>query len=215
MPNHVTNQITFGSDAVSLAAFQQMLHELQATDQPLGSIDFHKLIPMPPELRIECGSRTDDGLKMVRAYHNALDRLEWQKPSLDPEEYAVKLRQCEALYRKKRMADPEAWALGEKAYQNIQKYGAPTWYEWSVQNWGTKWNAYQFCPLREKDDTMEFLTAWSPVPRLVAVISKKYPHQEITYRWADENLGHNVGEIVFKNGEQIEMDIPAGGSRAA
>ena len=215
MPNHVTNQITFGSDAASLAAFQHMLHELRGEGQPLGSIDFNKLIPMPPELRIECGSQTDKGLKMVRAYHNALDRLEWQKPALSAEEYAVELRQCEALYQAKRMAYPEAWELGEKAYQNIQKYGVPTWYEWSIQHWGTKWNAYQCRPLNEKGDTMEFLTANGSVPRLVAAMSRKYPDQEITYRWADEDLGHNVGEIVLKNGEEIEMDILPNGSRAA
>ena len=67
----------------------------------------------------------------------------------------------------------------------------------------------------EKDDPMEFLSAWSSVPRLVAAMSQKYPNQEITYRWADEDLGRNVGEIVFKNGEQIEVDIPAVDSRVA
>ena len=68
MPNHVTNQITFGADSVSLAAFQHMLRELRAEGQPLGSIDFNKLVPMPPELKIECGSRTDAGLKLYKEF---------------------------------------------------------------------------------------------------------------------------------------------------
>ena len=48
MPNHVTNQLTLGQDADSLAAFQKMLEEVQETGEPLGTFDFNKLIPMPP-----------------------------------------------------------------------------------------------------------------------------------------------------------------------
>ena len=28
----------------------------------------------------------------------------------------------------------------------IQEYGSMDWYEWSIANWGTKWNAYDFAP---------------------------------------------------------------------
>ena len=48
MPNHVTNQLMFGQDADSLAAFQKMLEEVRETGKPLGTFDFNKLIPMPP-----------------------------------------------------------------------------------------------------------------------------------------------------------------------
>lgn len=215
MPNHVTNQITFGADSASLAAFQHMLHELQAEGQPLGSIDFNKLIPMPPELKIECGYRTDAGLKLYKKF-----MAESAAVSISTLHVSDSMRTAQVTahlekWDAKGKADPGLWELGKSAFRNIQKYGAPTWYEWSIQHWGTKWNAYQCRPLNEKDDTMEFLTANGSVPKLVATISRKYPNQKITYRWADENLGHNVGEIVFKNGEQIEMDIFANGSRAA
>ena len=140
MPNHVTNQITFGSDAASLAAFQHMLHELRAEDQPLGSVDFNKLIPMPPELKIECGSRTDAGLKLYREFvaeSSAVSLSTLHAPE------AVRAAQVTAHLEKwdaKEKADPALWELGKSAFQNIQKYGAPTWYEWSIQRWGTKWN---------------------------------------------------------------------------
>ena len=211
----IINHITFGSDDASLAAFRHMLHRVQRTAHPLGSIDFNKLIPMPPELKIECGSRKDAGLKLYRefvAVSSAVSLSTLHAPE------TVRAAQVTAHLEKwdaKEKADPELWELGKSAFQNIQKYGVPTWYEWSTQHWGTKWNAYQCRPLNDKDDTMEFLTANGSVPRLVAAISRRYPDQEITYRWADENLGHNVGEIVFKNGEQIEMDILPDSSRAA
>lgn len=215
MPNHVTNQITFGEDAASQAAFQRMLHELRSEDGPLGSIDFNKLIPMPPELKIECGSRTDSGLKLYKEFMAESAAVSLSTLHAPEAERTAQVTAHLEKWDAKEKADPELWELGKSAFQNIQKYGSPTWYEWSIQHWDTKWNAYQCRPLTEKDDTMVFLTAWSSVPKLVAAISKKYRHQEITYRWADEDLGHNVGEIVFKNGEQIEVDIPADGSRMA
>ena len=58
MPNHITNQITFGSDSASLAAFQKMLRDMRMEGQPLGSIDFNKLLPMPKELNMESGTQT-------------------------------------------------------------------------------------------------------------------------------------------------------------
>lgn len=215
MPNNITNQITFGSDSAALAAFQRMLHDMRMEGQPLGSFDFNKLLPMPKELDIESGSRTDKGLKLIQEYHHALADLERQKPGLSFAEYELSLRQCEELYQKKRIADPAAWALGEQAYNNIQRFGCPTWYEWRNRNWGTKWNAYEF-PLLEKDShTMEFFTAWNSIPKIITLLSRKYPEQTITYRWADEDIGHNVGEITLKDGEVTDINVPADGSREA
>ena len=215
MPNNITNQITFGSDSTALAAFQRMLHDMRMDGQPLGSIDFNKLLPMPKELDMEAGTRTDRGLKLVQEYHQALTGLERQKPGLTPAEYALALRKCEGLYRKQRMADPVTWALGEQAYSNVQRFGSPTWYEWCNRNWGTKWNAYQHHPLREDDHAMVFCTAWDSVPKIVALLSRKYPEQTITYRWADEDIGHNVGELTLKDGEVMDSNIPENGSREA
>ena len=127
MPNNITNQITFGSDSAAQAAFQRMLRDIQMEGQPLGSIDFNKLLPMPKELDMEAGSRTDRGLKLVQEYHHALADLERRKPGLTTAEYALSLRQCQGLYRQKRLADPMTWDLGEQAYSNMQRFGSPTW----------------------------------------------------------------------------------------
>ena len=36
-----------------------------------------------------------------------------------------------------------------------------------------------------------------------------------SYCWADEDIGSNVGEAVYKNGEMIDANIPEPGSREA
>jgi len=215
MPNHVTNLITFGTDSNSLSAFQKMLHEMRADGEPLGSFDFNKLIPMPKSLDIPCSSETRAGLKLYTAFQKETARIVKTMFSVTDEERKAAATAHLAKWDAKKKESPEIWTLGEKAYQNVQKYGCPTWYEWANKNWGTKWNAYQSRPLQDGDDTMCFLTAWSAVPGLMKKLSEKYPEQTITYRWADEEVGFNVGEIVLKGGDIIDGHSPVPGSRKA
>ncbi len=213
MPNHVTNLITFGADDVSLAAFQKMAHDMKMDGEPLGSFDFNKLIPMPPSLNIEAGTQTERGLKLYQEF--AQERAAITKSELSPARKEAALAELDRAWRPRRMQDPMTWKLGEQAYSNLQKYGHATWYEWCIQNWGTKWNSYQSNPIQDGDDTMGFLTAWGSVPEIMKKLSEKYPEQTITYRWADEEAGYNVGEIVLKGGEIIEDRTPEPGSRVA
>lgn len=204
MPNHVTNQITFGTSKAALAVFHNMLEAVQANGEPLGSIDFNKLIPTPPGLNIEHSTYMEKGLELYRAYMRELD-------SSDP----VKHFRIKQKWEPQRMADPVTWALGKQAFENTQKYGSPTWYSWAIKNWGSKWNAYQCKPLDKNAGTMTFLTAWSAVPNILEAISRRYPDQTITYRWADEDIGYNVGEKTFRNGKCVGERVLEGGSREA
>ncbi|NCB64199.1 MAG: hypothetical protein EOM52_11480 [Clostridia bacterium] len=215
MPNHITNEITFGTDSAALAAFQKMLTEMRADDGPLGSIDFNKLIPMPRSLNIESGSRTNAGLDMYIAFLKESRSVALQGLTFTPKAHEVAVQRHLAKFTAKKDADLEVWELSEQAFQNIQKYGCATWYEWAPQHWGTKWNAYDCCPLGPQSHTMRFLTAWNGVPKILEALSKKYPDQRITYRWADEDIGYNVGEMTFEKGKTVAQDIPAGGSREA
>ena len=192
MPNHITNLISFGDQPEQVAAFHQMLQNLRQEGGVYGSIDFNKLIPMPESLDMESGSSTSDGLAAYRRFMMGDKTAE--------------------AFRKEH---PEAWALGKQAYENIQQYGVPTWYEWCNRNWGTKWNAYSCAELDKNADTMEFMTAWSSVPGILEALSRKYPDQAVSYRWADEDIGSNVGEAVFQNGKMVDSNIPVPGSREA
>ena len=50
---------------------------------------------------------------------------------------------------------------------------------------------------------------------IVKALSKMFPDVEFRHRWADENLGSNVGEILYLGGEEIEWDIPDAFSKEA
>ncbi|NBI19238.1 hypothetical protein D1841_17440, partial [Neglecta sp. X4] len=65
MPNHVTNIIEIKEDPARIKA---LFAAIKNDEYGLGSIDFNKLIPMPPELGIEEGSQTKRGLKAYKDF---------------------------------------------------------------------------------------------------------------------------------------------------
>lgn len=66
----------------------------------------------------------------------------------------------------------EALQLGETYLENRKKYGYPTWFEWSIATWGTKWNAYN--QSFEEPNILWFDTAWNGVPQLIQNFPKYF-----------------------------------------
>lgn len=54
----------------------------------------------------------------------------------------------------------------------IQKYGADNWWDWCVQNWGTKWNCDMDAEIIQNKHSMSMTTAWSPPIPIVVQLSK-------------------------------------------
>lgn len=102
------------------------------------------------------------------------------------------------------MADAEKDAFFEKgrAYtENIRRYGYPSWYEWCIAKWGTKWNACSTCVT--DNDTVTFCTAWdSPVPVMLK-LSGMHPDAMIEHWWADEDKGMNTGHAKYLGGRTV------------
>lgn len=84
------------------------------------------------------------------------------------------------------------------------------WYSWNIDNWGTKWAAYDSEISEPDDDGMmivQFDTAWShPLP-VVEALSRKFPDESIDVMYADEDLGQNLGMYTIQNGE-ITYEAP-------
>ena len=158
MPNIVTNFVTFGSDEKSREAFRRMLDAVRKDGEPLGSITFEKLIPMPKNVR----------------------------DSMEP---------------------------GRNAGETL-----PLWFTWSCENWGSKWDAIDSSEADPEQgaDTLVFSTASMPVEPVIMALSRMFPEQTVSYRWAEnENPGLNVGEMSLKNGEKVSEWIPDDYSREA
>lgn len=222
MPNHVTNRITIHADGAQL---NEILEAVKYDEVGIGSIDFNKLIPMPESLNIESGSETDRAISLYLTAINpmqpdmgcgkvSMEELAALNQGLNRKNclrsYSSNLTQGDiAKYTQYKPLD-EYLSLGKAAVENFINYGSATWYEWSIRNWGTKWNAYGYddTDFHPKENVLEFKTAWDSVPEIMQVLSEKYPDVEFTYEYADEDIGSNAGRLVYFGGEITYEDIP-------
>ena len=77
------------------------------------------------------------------------------------------------------------------------------WYEWSISNWGTKWDLCDIEWINKDWEAgyldLEFWTAWSPIPLVLEKLSQQNKSVEMTYRFSDEG-GDFYGTYSFKGG---------------
>jgi hypothetical protein len=139
MPNWTSSRIYVEGEAADIRAF------LEAVKWEDELFDFNCIIPMPEILKhTGSGPREIDG-KEVESWY-IVKHAKYDPP---PEPEVV------------RLFTPEEEA-------ELKVIGHRDWYSWSVQNWGTKWNACR----TEIDDNSDhgyaeitFETAWdAPVP---------------------------------------------------
>lgn len=202
MPNHVTNIIELHAEPEVVA---EVFAAIQDNNIGPGSIDFNKLIPMPESLSIESGSRTDAGLKVYKQF---LETCMKDHAELDP--LMIPKERETAYLAAHPEIKPDEWELGRTAYRNTILYGDPTWYGWSIANWGTKWNAYDQENAAEHglENTLIFLTAWSAPHPVLEALAEKYPELSFTHSWADEDIGNNCGRREYASGICVSEYIP-------
>ena len=186
MQNYVKNILSFDGDP---AQVDRLFSAIQRDHSPL---DFNKLIPMPTELEIESGSRTNAGFKKYMEF-------------VADNGYIAEM---ESAYRADHPEiDREGWNLGKQALHNVKIFGYPTWYEWRIQNWGTKWNASSVEIL---DGRLSFLTAWNAPKPVIEKLSEMFPTVSIHHIWANEDIGYNCGERTYRNGAVTQEYLPMG-----
>ncbi len=195
------------------------------TDEGIPCFDFNKVIPMPEELRV-----THDGISAIRGHiNNYLTMVNPCTPvydssfeKLSDKDFAELYKAIFKYYNQERThlvncylpsPDAEEARVGEKLAHNIEKYGQPTWYEWSIQNWGTKWNAYY--PASTDENTLAFCTAWASPNPVIDKLAEMFPALEFEHSWADECFGCNLGKNTYKGGKFIESFSPEEGSEEA
>ncbi len=90
-------------------------------------------------------------------------------------------------------------SFGRQLQANIKLYGAPTWYEWACENWGTKWNACD--PEVDVDErTITFETAWAPPLGIVSALADRFPKIDWKWFYIDGNWQDSVGRFTHEDG---------------
>lgn len=209
MPNNVRNIIKM-KGIVNLPLFY--------TNEGKKCFDFNKLIPMPDSLNVPCGSITDEAI-----IYYVTDKCSIPIGCVDKEKLQIVkdtifmgayertfLRTMESMWNKPERERNDLYEKGRVYVENYKKYGCATWYDWSIINWGTKWNAYS--NEQVGDDMIIFSTAWDEPSPIVQKLSEKYPNIEIEHLYADEFEGNKEGYKIYFGGKAVEkstenMDI--------
>lgn len=197
MPNHVRNRLIIKAEE---AKVKEITHFLMGEPKEDGNpcyIDFNNIFPMPKTLLIESSSRGEMGeaiLNKKACFGMTYTEIKERFDALEPEKQEEYLK------------------IGRQYQLNREKYGHTTWYEWAIENWGTKWNAYNQQKL--SDNEIWFDTAWSCVVQLIGKLAKKFPDAVFDYTWADEDTGDNCGQVIIKNKKTL-ASIPESCSREA
>lgn len=90
--------------------------------------------------------------------------------------------------------------LGKK---EKELYGENNWYDWSIKNWGVKWNA---CDTYLNKNEIWFNTPWDGVPKLIYELAKQFPESKFKYIFADEDMFRNTGIFEFKGEDILRVD---------
>lgn len=187
MPNWVTNKLSIRGTDNQIEQILSAIAEKEKKDATSRSlIDFNNIIPMPADLNVEKSSRGDQGLE----YITGLAKSE------------TKVSVCKTWDKLTQEQKDNCLLFGAKYLTNIMRYGYPTWYEWCIQNWGTKWNARN---ASKCGNIIFFDTAWSTPEPIIKALSVKYPDVTFEVEYADEDVGNNVGSYSYKSGEQIHF----------
>ena len=160
-------------------------------------IDFEKIVPMPEALRDTSHGSREAEAKIINGMNDGSDMLGWswiKKRGIENVEQlkAYLLGKC-----------PELVELGEKLVKLQAEFGCTNWYDWSVENWGTKWNAS--VGTREERRTsflLTFDTAWSPPTPIVKALSEKYPNNKFSLRYYEGGMGYK-GHFAMKGGKIV------------
>ena len=137
MPNHILNVITLKGTPERIT---EILEKIKDDEIGIGSIDFEKIIPMPPN-----------------------------------------------IYR------------GDLGLEERELYGKYNWYDWSIENWGTKWNSYGYCRdfKYSQFDPIIFQTAWRAPHPVIEKLFMMFQDVEIVHEWADEGVARNCGRRIY------------------
>lgn len=80
--------------------------------------------------------------------------------------------------------------------QSEIKHDPTFWYNWNVENWGTKWNAGDV--IRE-DTRILFETAWSPPLPVIHRLGELFPNAVVGLQYREYGCGFE-GEYIMSNG---------------
>ncbi len=204
MPNWCTNKLVVSGEPSTVKAISELIG-LESE----RVMDFDRVIPMPPSLKITSGSSTYYGLEILEGDWRWLLTVGWFKDRL-LEIYGREPESREDLIQMLETVDQQPAAQGKShqvlfntnlteariAQNNRIQYGHTDWYDWSIDNWGTKWNAGDVTQdhIGDRGFIIYFDTAWSPPVPVIEALIARFPEADIRLSYMEPGVGF-AGEV--------------------
>jgi hypothetical protein len=186
MPNHTANNLTVSGPWSEIEKFLSVAK---------NRLSFNSFIPIPDEIR-----NTRSPVKIQS--QQEIDEI-WKN-----------WNEKKAAGQLSKFEENRPYELGISLEQNknlIEKYGTNNWYDWSIMNWGTKWDAYDVTEwkIEQLGDSSKasiyYETAWSPPIDFWVAVSKNYPDLVFYQEFSDEGGGF-VGNITIQSEKVINSN---------
>lgn len=208
MPNHIQNKLQFLGETIEI---EKLMNHIKSEEMP---IDFNKIVEMPKELDISIHSGIETWIKICNGHYD-FKLLFKENKSNDIQSITERMSTSIAFDTLLGERGCDVGTFSDEEYNtfiqgmnNYRKHGFYSWYEWAIENWGTKWNAYSQPDKRNTENTIYFQTAWSSPKDLIKLLSSQFPNVEINLTYADEDSGSNTGIFNFLNGEIVNSVMP-------
>lgn len=187
----------------SLGLGKPMPDSLNISEGSSGTLGMTLLATDEQMQRMQKGRRFHIGADLERAWEG------YKKIAVDKNiSYASKYSK-ENLIELVKKVDPEVLKLGRQYLENLEQHGYTSWYEWSIANWGTKWDAYDVQDWRGGANKSElqivYSTAWSPPISGLAHIVERYGVAVVT-GYHDEGGNFSGSSILLPKGWVIDKE---------
>jgi len=192
MPNICYNKLTIRGER------SEIEHFLEQVAGPDTLFDFNKIIPIPEELnQIQSVNTLKEDIALLCREAIEGDLTEEETKSLDG-----KIFDTDVTHREN----------AKKAFHCVVKYGASDWYDWCVEHWGTKWNAFDTSIKWRKNFYkkaccyLSFSTAWTPPTSILEAIIIQFPSLTFRLDVELENPKPNKNSIMLDNGDFLNVE---------
>lgn len=178
MPNWCQNEVSIYGDKEDIKKIKAEVFTVdKGNKQPY--LDFNKVIPMPKEL--------EDSVSPPNVVSDEIIRMRdllKANPSI------------QSIWVDGRQIKDNEWSekfMSERQSEILKKtYGANNWFDWRVQNWGTKWgidgDSIQFYDEDADRIVLHFDTAWSPPDEIASSLKERYEDIDMSWFYREDSM---------------------------
>ena len=171
MPNWCENTLEiYSEDTEKMKEFYDFFG---GQDKFVENFSFNNIITLPQELD---GTRSPSRIISQETY-DRYTQLE-KKHNIKDSQDVVRLVEDGTLTEEERDLLWKEGITQEMSDMRKSEYGYDNWYDWQVNNWGTKWdinNEIHVDDFHDEGCTLVFQTAWSPPEPIVHKLQEMFP----------------------------------------